>query len=316
MYYSDDIYEGLSEWELWSLLLLGHYALKKIEEKYDNKSKLFGIHAGAFCRDGRRIPSVRKFLQEKGLITSSYRTDDHFDPIDEACEKLLPSVSKKEPTFNTSGYILEKEHSWSDEKKVPVTDLATVYSDVDKLNAYEAIHVYLNQDLYDFKVFTTKTTYQGNRRNGFTTKKYESYNLKLYPVSALRNMDDQAYIANSETYACSHAREILTAAFDIKFRAVWDDKGYMSLAEVTKRIWDVEDKMRLLRRTLKELNVLQRKAAALGDEALRKKLMDTSASYIKRKAPLWINSKDDLQKELSLLVCKGTPLTLVKEVCQ
>jgi hypothetical protein len=310
MYCSENIYKGLPERDLWQLLLLGHYARRKLEDKYDDKSKRYALHAGNFCGDGRRIPTVRKFLQEKGLIVTSWNTNSELEPVDEACEALLSGFTK-EPKFNTSGYIVEKKYSYSDEVMTkPVTDLSEVYKDVDKLDAYEYIYVYLNQDLYDFKVFTTIHNVNGGRRNGFSDRKYETYDLKLYPVSALNSMDDLAYIANSETYALSHAREILTAAFDLKFRAVKDDKEFLTLKDVTKRIWDVEDKMRLLRRTLKELRVLQRKVGALGDEALRKKVMSTSTAYIKRKAPLWINSKDDLQKELSLLVCKGTPLTL------
>jgi hypothetical protein len=310
MYFHDDVYKELPERDLWQLLLLGHYAQNKIKGKYDDKNKPSPIYARGFCQDGRRVPTVRKFLHSKGLISFSWGTDDTFIPEEEACENLL-SGSMKKPEFNTSGYTTKKkEYSYSKEETIPVTDLSQVYKEVDDLNAYEVIYVYLHQKDYDFKVFTTTTHYSGNRRNGFSNKKYDSYTLKLYPVSALDTMDEKTYTANSETFARNHAKEILTAAFDLKFRALHDDKEYMSLKEVTKRIWDVEDKMRLLRRTLKELKVLQRKAGGLGDKALQKKLMSTSASYIKRKAPLWLNSKDSEKKELSLLVCKGTALTL------
>jgi hypothetical protein len=314
MYKNDDVYKGLPERDLWQLLLLGHYAQDKLKEKYDDKNKPSTIHAGNFCGDGRRIPTVRKFLHSKGLITSSWRADDTFVPEDEACEKLL-SGSMKKPEFNTSGYITKKkEYSYSDEEIVPVTDLSQVYKEVNDLNAYENIYVYLHQKDYDFKIFKTTTHCQGGRRNGYSSNKYERYTLKLYPVSAFNTMDEKSYAANSETFARKHAKEILTAAFDLRFRAIHDDKEYMSLKGVTKRIWDVEEKMRLLRRTLRELKVLQRKAGVLGDKALQKKLIDTSASYIKRKAPLWLNSKDSEKKKLSLLVCKGTTLTLESTV--
>ena len=80
---------------------------------------------------------------------------------------MLLEASTKEPQFNTSGYVAKKKYIYSSEKElVPVKDLSDVYVDIDKLNAFELIHVYLNQNLYDFRKFKVTTSYHSRRSYG------------------------------------------------------------------------------------------------------------------------------------------------------
>jgi len=310
MYHHDNCYEGMQEKDLWTLLLLGHYCLRQLQEKYGQEiSKVYGR---SFCGDGRRIPTVRKHLQELGLIECSWRTDDKFIPIADVAELMLQEASTKEPKFNTSGYIVTKQNYFSEEERKPVKDLEQVYVDIDNLNAHELIHVYLNQDLYDFRKFKVTTSYQSRRSYGST--EYERFYLKLYPISALQSSDEVTFKSNCEAYAKAHATEILSEALDLNFQAMADDKPYMTGKDIYERIEKVEDKLRLLRRTCRELKVLMRKVCKLGDEALQKKLLDTSERYVKYRAPIWINSKDKDKKELAMLVCKGAQVTQEKTV--
>lgn len=310
MYCNDNCYKGIPETKLWTLLLLGTYCLTKIQEKHGQDNNYISLRS--FCPDGRRIPTVRKHLENLGLIEESWRTNHKFTFIDETAEELLPEASTKEHQFNTSGYIKKKEYSYSDEKLTPVKDLSEVYLDIDKLNAFEIIHVYLNQDLYDFKRFKTVSIYRNRRSHRDTT--HERYNLKIYPVSALQSSDEVTFKANCEAYAKAHATEILSEAFELNFRAMEDSKPYMTGKDIYERIEKVEDKLRLLHRTYRELKVLMRKACALGDEALQKKVLDTSERYIRYRSPIWLNSGDQERKSLAMLVCKGVEVTLEKTV--
>lgn len=312
MYYHDKHYTGMEEKDLWTLLLLGHYCLTQLQEKHGQEKS--NINAGYFCGDGRRIPTVRKHLEGLGLVEGSWRTDEHLTPISDTVEKILLEASTKEPQFNTSGHIIKKEYSFSEEKKIAVKDLSEVYVDIDNLNAFEVIHVYLNQDLYDFRRFKTTTTYTNKRTS--QKKSYDRYYLKLYPISALQCSDEITFKANCEAYAKAHATEILSEAFELNFQSMTDDKPYMTGKDIYERIEQVEEKLRLLRRTCRELKVLMRKAGALGDEALQKKLLDTSERYVRYRAPIWINSKDKEKKELAMLVCKGAQVTQEKTVQQ
>jgi hypothetical protein len=196
------------------------------------------------------------------------------------------------------------------EKLVPVTDLSEVYIKIRDLNAYELIHVYLNQELYDFKVFKTTSIYH-NRKYGRDSS-HDRYDLKIYPISALDTVDGTTLAANNEDFAKNHAREILTAAFECRFKSISDSKEYMTKEAVAKRLTEVQDKLRILRRSRKELLVLQSKLGTMGEEALRKKLLETSFDYIRNRAPLWLNGDDSTKKELAMLICKGTSITLEK----
>lgn len=303
MYCNDDAYKGLPEKDLWKILLLGNYALRNIEIQHDNKNQPTKISTGCLCNDRRRDPTIRKHLMNLGLITDSYRIDDSIITVDDEVEKLLGGYSK-EPLFNTSGYIVEK--------LVPVTDLSDVYINVSDLNAYEVIHVYLNQKLYDFKVFKTTSIY--TNRKSFRKSSHDSYDLKIYPISSLDTVDGITLAANNEDFAKNHAREILTAAFECRFKSISDSKEYMTKDAVAARLTEVNDKLRILRRSRKELMVLQRKLDTMGEEALRKKLLDTSSEYIRNQAPLWLNGDDSTKKELAMLICKGTSITLEKTI--
>jgi hypothetical protein len=309
MYSGDDAYKGLPEKDLWKILLLGYYAQRNIEIEHDNKNQPINISIGCLCNDKRRAPTVRKHLISLGLITSPYASDDCLLPASDEVKKLLGGYSK-EPLFNTSGYLKKKEHYYSTDELVPVTDLSEVYREVRDLNAYELIHVYLNQGLYDFKVFRTTFIYY-NRKYGKDSS-HDRYDLKIYPISALDITDGAALAANNETFAKNHAREILTAAFECRFKSISDDKEYMTKEAVAKRLVEVQDKLRILRRSRKELLVLQRKLDTMGEEALRKKLLEVSFDYISNRAPLWLNGKDSTKKELAMLICKGSTLTLEK----
>lgn len=312
MYCNDDAYKGLPEKEIWTILLLGNYALRKLEEIHDDKNKRTYISVGNLCPDARRAPTVRKHLFSLGLINNSYSFDDNLRLIDDEVEKILGGYSI-EPKFNTTGYVEKSKNSYSSDMELtPVTDLSEVYRGIDDLNAYELIYVYLNQGLYDFKIFKTTSIYRDKRT--CNNSSYDRYDLKLYPISALDITDGAALIANSETFAKNHAREILTAAFGCKFKCLSDDKEYMTKEAVTKRLENLEDKLRRLQRSRKELLILQRKLNTLGEEALQKKLFSTSFEYIHTQAPLWINNQEDRTKnELAILICKGSPsLTLEK----
>lgn len=315
MYHHDDCYKGINNTELWILLTLGHYALYKIQEKYDTKNSIRRPTICGLVRDGRRYPTVRRFLVDNNLIKDSFRTDTIMDFIDEEIEKLLPG-SMKEPQFNTSGYITKKEHSWSDEEQVPVTDLGEVFIDVDKFNAYEIIYVYLHQNEYDFRMFSTKTISTNRSRYSFggSTNEYWHHDLKIYPLAEMSGAGDASLIAAGETYSKAHACEVLTATFGINFRALDDSKDFLTLAAINERVEKVEEKLRLLHRACAELKVLRRKAAKMGDEALSKSVIETGLHYVRRSAPLWLNSDDKEKKNLATLLCKGTNIVTEKTV--
>jgi hypothetical protein len=315
MYCNDEVYKGVPEKDLWKILLLGNYALRNLEMQHDNKNQPTQISTSNFCSDRRRDPTIKKHLINLGLITGSYRVDGSISTVDKEVEKLLGGYSK-EPLFNTSGYLKKKDYSYSVEKLVPVTDLSEVYREISDLNAYEVIHVYLNQALYDFKMFKTTSIYRN--KYGNLPVQHHRHDLKIYPVNALDTVDGTTLAANNEDFAKHHAREILTAAFGCRFKCISDDKEYMTKRAVNNRLEKLEDKLRILHRAHKELLLLQRKIDTLGEEALRKKLLDASLEYIHTKAPLWLNLKgmeeDSTKKELAMLICKGTSLTLEKTI--
>jgi hypothetical protein len=234
------------------------------------------------------------------------------DFIDEEIEKLLPG-SMKEPQFNTSGYIKKKkEYSYSEEELVPVTDLGEVFIDVEDFNAYEIIYVYLHQDEYDFSMFSTETITRNDKKN--TTTKHTSHELKIYPLSVMSNAGSASLIAAGETYSKAHACEVLTATFGIKFRALKDSKEFLTLEAINDRVEKVEEKLRLLHRTCAELKVLRRKAVKMGDEALSKSIIETGLRYVRRSAPLWLQSKEPEKQKLARLLCTGTSVTTEKTV--
>lgn len=316
MYHHDKCYENIGQYEMWVLLTLGHYALYKIQERYDSENTTRRPTICGLVQDGRRYPTVRKYLVEKGLIKDSFRTDTTMDFIDEEIEKLLPG-SMKEPQFNTSGYIKKKREYSSGEDLIPVTDLGEVFIDVENFNAYEIIYVYLHQNEYDFRMFSTKTI-STNRRNrysyGSSTSEYIHHDLKIYPLAEMSGAGDASLIAAGETYSKAHACEVLTATFGIKFRGLDDDKDFLTLAAINERVEKVEEKLRLLHRACAELKVLRRKAAKMGDEALSKKVIDTGLHYVRRSAPLWLNSNNREKKNLAQLLCKGTNIVTEKTV--
>jgi hypothetical protein len=306
MRWNDETYKHLPEKEQWLVNFLGHYAALKLNKKYDTKSKLQSpvINAGYLCCDGRRIPTIRKHLNN--LIEPSYPTNDILTPKDEEVEKLLAGYSV-EPKFNTTGYRKTKENSWSEEVLIPIQDRGRAYRNIDKLSAGEVIHVYLNQHLYDIQLFTVTTVRKGSYGNGSSDN--HRYFVKVFPIALIDTLDDAILHAHNETFAKSHAKEVLSASLGCRFRAIKDDKGFLSLAESTQRIWDVEDKMRILRRTLKELKVLQRNIAKVGDEQFKSNVIATSYEYLRMYAPLWVNNdKDSDRKELAMLMLKGSSL--------
>lgn len=307
MYPSGKENKSLTDSETWKVLFLGNYALNALTSIYNpHKTSFDSVATNRLCYDQRRITTVRKYLEQEGLIEVEYNKQDcSLIPIEKEVEKILKGFMK-EPVFNTSGFIEKKEHSWSSKSIIPVVDLGDVYVDIDTLPADEVIHLYVNRKEYDFQLIKTTNIYHPNNRSGrCTTKEYIKYSVKAYPLSELDSSSEVSITASSKAFAKEHAREILSATFDLSFRQLSDTKEYMTYEAISKRLTQVEDKLRLLGRTRKELLVLQRKASKLGDEALKKNLLDTSLQYIRRSAPLWINSKDKDKKEISTLVCKG-----------
>lgn len=306
--YLNDKYKGLTESDLWKLLFCSAYALKELFTKYGKECDVPRISVMSLCCDGRRTPTVRKSLMKANLMVGN-SPDDNLEPIVEEVEKILQTLSTKEPQFNTSGYITKKEYSWKSDNDIrPITDLGEVYLDLHDLDAYEIIHVYLNQQLYDIREFKVNRTHTNHRGYYGSSKVYTSYYLKIYPLSYVNPASDASVIAAGEAFSKKHARETLSAAFNLKFRAINDEKEYTTKEAIDKRIDKVEEKIRLLQRTRKELRVLQAKATTLGDEALKKLTIDTSIKYIKRKAPLWMNSDDTEKKKLAMLVLKGVSI--------
>lgn len=298
-----DQHKDLSEPELWKLLFCSTYALNELYKKYSTNCGKHPIRVSSLCPDGRRTPTVRKHLMKLNLLVPG-SPDDNLKPIVEEVEKILPTLSIKEPEFNTSGYI-EKGYSYN-KKLEPVTDIGDVYLNIERLNDYEVIHVYLNQHLYDFREFKITRTHITGRYN--SSRSYTNYYLKIYPLSAINPAIDASLIAAGESFAKSHARETLSAAFKLKFRAIEDTNEYTTQESIHKQIKEVEEQLRLLHRTRKELLVLQAKATTLGDEALKQLINDTGIKYIKRKAPLWMNSDDREKKKLAMLVLKGVSI--------
>jgi hypothetical protein len=165
-------------------------------------------------------------------------------------------------------------------------------------------------------MFSTKTI-TSNRRNRFYGNSFNEYihhNLKIYPLAEMSGAGDASLIAAGETYSRAHACEVLTATFEIKFRALDDSKDFLTLEAIHNRVEKVEEKLRLLHRTYAELKVLQRKAAKMGDKALSKRVIDTGLKYVRRSAPLWLNSDDRDKNNLAQLLCKGTNIITEKTV--
>jgi len=309
MYHHDDCYKALSQYDKWILLTLGEYAHYKLNEKYDDKNRTSRPTLHGFITDGRRYPTVRKYLVSKGLIKDSFWNDTVLDFVEEEVERLLPG-SMKEPEFNTSGYIKTRKYSWSDEEAIPITNLGDVYRKVDNMNAFEIIYVYLHQNEYDFRMFSTKTIIKNERDN--TTKENMYYELKVYPVNVISDSGRASLIASGESYSKAHSCEVLTATFGIKFRSLDDSKDFLTLTAITDRIEKVEEKLRLLRRTCAELKVLRRKAEEMGDEALSKNIIETGLTYVRRSVPLWLQSKEPEKQNLARLLCTGTNIVTEK----
>lgn len=308
--YLQDKYKGLglSESELWTVLFCSAYALKELYNKYSNNCGKHPIRITSLCHDGRRIPTIRKHLKKINLLNPGC-ADDNLDPDVTEVEKILPSLSSKEPEFNTSGYIEKGHYSYEKEYK-PITDLGEVYVDLDSLDAHEVIHVYLNQQLYDFREFKVTRTHTniGRRYSGPSTT-YTNHYLKIYPLNSVNPSIEASIIAAGETFAKSHTRETLSAAFNLKFRAIKDTtKDFWTTESISEDIEEVEEQIRLLQRTRKELLVLQAKTTTLGNEALKQLTIETGIKYIKRKAPLWMNSDDREKKKLAMLVLKGVSI--------
>ena len=161
-------------------------------------------------------------------------------------------------------------------------------------------------------MFSTKTI-TSNRRS-FGSKEYTYHDLKIYPLAEISGARDASLIAAGETYTKAHSCEVLTATFGIKFRAIDDSKEFLTLEAINDRVEKVEEKLRLLHRACAELKVLRRKAAKMGDEALSKRVIDTGIHYVRRSAPLWLNSDDREKKNLATLLCKGTNIITEKTV--
>lgn len=116
-----DQHKDLSEPELWKLLFCSTYALNELYKKYSTNCGKHPIRVSSLCPDGRRTPTVRKHLMKLNLLVPG-SPDDNLKPIVEEVEKILPTLSTKEPQFNTSGYSSKKEYSWDKDLK-PITDL-------------------------------------------------------------------------------------------------------------------------------------------------------------------------------------------------
>ena len=307
-YYDKDISQ-LGEQEKWIRLLCGFYAEKKLEEKYDTKNAASSIRVASFCIDGRRIPTVRKFLESKGLVVSSYKTDPTLEPIDEEVEKLIPGFTK-EPEFQTDGYRKE-DNSYGDDNIKPVKDLGDLYLPVNRFSAVELCYIYLNQSQYDFREFKTTNIYRDKR--SWSDRTYVSYTLKIFPANAIESTDEVALLANNEDFAKKNAQTALTAAFNLNFKALDNKKPYFTIEDLDARILKVEDKLRLLRRTLAELSVLKRKASQLGD-SYKDTILQANLDLIRRRAPMWLNSDNDDEKTIGKLFLKGTCLSTEKTI--
>lgn len=287
--------KGLPEKQKWLLLFLGYYAGQKISNR---EKEITTTH---LCSDERRIPTVRRHLESLGLIVRGW--GKNLTPIDEKVEELLPEQAK-EPQFNTSGFI-EKSSAYSHEEKTyhAIMNRGEVYRDIDKLTAEEHIYVYLHQDEYEIENFTTK--HAVNYAYGSSNREYHS--IKLFPIKLIPEIQSNILVAQSKQYAAKHAKEILTHLFKCKFRAINDEKPYLSLAEVHHRENEVTGKIKELNRVLKELKVIQRRIKKEGDEKFSKAVWDSSYDYLLRQAPLWIVEETQLwdsQKALAQLLLK------------
>jgi hypothetical protein len=304
MHYNHDYLKKLPEMNQWLILFLGYYADHKLEGKYNKEYKASSIKAGYLCHDGRRVPTVRRYLESINLIQPSYSTQEILTPIDANVEPLLAGYSK-EPVFDVSGYTISKKHHWSSDEPIAMSDRGEAYIKLDDFNAYEIIHVYLNQNEYDIKLF--KHTSSGSGRYGSSTNTI--YYVKAFPKKHIDSIDDTIIIAHNETYAKAHAQTVLSKTFRCRFRALKDDLEFLTLESIQKRIQKVKEKQRLLHRVLKELRVIERKSIMKGDTAYQEAILKTSMAYLKRQAPLWVNNGDLDERKLAMLILKGTSIT-------
>lgn len=291
----------------WKVMLLGDYAIQKIFEIHGTdvvKKPIVSLNN--YCRDKRRIPTVRKFLEKENLIYPSWNTNDFFQFLPDTIEKILPSFSK-EPEFDIKGYVV-KESYYLPHEHIPLKNRRKLYKVVRRLNAYEAIHIYLNQKDYDIRVF--KTTYKNSKRSTYT----EYFSLEVFPLKLIQEADKNILDANINDYIKKNAGEILTETFETQFNCIKNERPFLSLKDVSERLSKVQEKIRHLQYVEKELSILETKFIEKGDEECTKTIFEKGYEYVKERAPLWITDDNTDNKELAEMILKGIPLIIENTV--
>ena len=292
--------------ERWKVELLGDYALKKLLEIYDpERINKFNPLLSNYSGDKRRIPTVRRSLEDEHLIFPSYNTNDSITFIPDAIEKILPGFSK-EPEFDTKGYIVKREYSSLPPDIIPLKNRGDLYRKINNFNAYEAIHIYLNQKDYDFRIFKTTYIHQSKKSfSGHSTTEY--FSLKVFPLKLIQEADKNILDANINDYIKNHAGEILTETFETPFNCIGNDKPFLSQKEVTERLNEVRDKIRHLQYVEKELTTLETKFIEKGNKECTKTILEKGYEYVRERSPLWITDENN-NKELAMMILKGVPL--------
>lgn len=298
-----------TETERWKVKLLGDYALKKLLKIYDpERLKKFNPLLSHYSEDKRRIPTVRRSLEDEHLIFPSYNTNDSITFMPDAIEKILPGFSK-EPEFDTKGYIVKREYSSLPPDIIPLKNRGDLYREIDSydFNAYEIIHIYLNQKDYDFRIF--KTTYiHKNKKSFYGYGTTEYFSLKVFPLKLIQEADKNILDANINDYIKNNAGEILTETFETPFNCIGNDKPFLSQKEVTERLYEVRDKIRHLQYVEKELATLETKFIEKGNKECTKTILEKGYEYVIERSPLWITDEDNDNKELAMMILKGVPL--------
>lgn len=284
----------------WLLKFLGYYVENKLRIKFNLKND-YTINLNFICHDKRRIPTARRFLESLNLIKLSYSTSTAMDYCDEEIEKILPSQSQ-EPVFSTSGIIKERKYSLDTTKAA--TNRVDLYKNIDCFNSKELIHIYLNQDNYDFHILKKIHTYYRKR----LPKTSERFELLVYPKEKIENADDNIFKALVKEYADKHAREILTHALDIPFKYLDDKKSYTTVTEIGSHINKVLDKIGQLELIKEDLFNLRDAVKKIGEEEYSKLLTEKSIEYVENRSPIWAYKGNDEQKILATLRLKGMEL--------
>jgi hypothetical protein len=295
MRYEEDI-QKLPERKRWLIHLLSLYAESKLTTMYENKTMRYTIRG--VCPDRRRVPTVRKYLEDLNLIQPSYHSNEEIAMREEEIEKLLPGYTK-EPEFNTSGVTPIKKYSYSEDKSEAISDPGIVYQRLRDLGAYETIYVYLHQDDYVFQKFTE--TYRNSRSVSGSEYNFVS----IFPKKHIDILNDNILKAQNEEFAKTHPKEVLSKLLKIRFRNIKDDDFCLTLEDTSRCISETQKSLRFYSRLLKEYKILERHLTKTGDEAFKSSVIKTSRDYITRKAPLWIVGEDKEKKKLAQMFLSG-----------